>query len=206
MSGERESIPRRFYISPSRTNLLLKRNPPLGLGCDMLHLDKNASAEKLSRIVAEVSTHNMRVKPKFLGFISIIAGSRSDERVVKDVLSVLKKEKVKKEVRYISAHRQLKELEKYIREAGSRVDVYICIAGLSAALPGIVASLTDKPVIAVPVNVKLEGLDALLSSLEMPSGVPVATVGIDNGKNAAYLALRILRLKRINSNGKENGK
>ena len=137
----------------------------------------------------------MRVKPKFLGFISIIAGSRSDERVVKDVLSVLKKEKVKKEVRYISAHRQLKELEKYIREAGSRVDVYICIAGLSAALPGIVASLTDKPVIAVPVNVKLEGLDALLSSLEMPSGVPVATVGIDNGKNAAYLALRILRLR-----------
>ena len=146
----------------------------------------------------------MRVKPKFLGFISIIAGSRSDERVVKDVLSVLKKEKVKKEVRYISAHRQLKELEKYIREARSRVDVYICIAGLSAALPGIVASLTDKPVIAVPVNVKLEGLDALLSSLEMPSGVPVATVGIDNGKNAAHLALRILRLRRINSNGKEN--
>ncbi len=148
----------------------------------------------------------MRVKPKFLGFISIIAGSRSDERVVKDVLSVLKKEKVKKEVRYISAHRQLKELEKYIREARSRVDVYICIAGLSAALPGIVASLTDKPVIAVPVNVKLEGLDALLSSLEMPSGVPVATVGIDNGKNAAYLALRILRLRRINPNGKEKGK
>lgn len=148
----------------------------------------------------------MRIKPKFLGFISIIAGSRSDERVVKDVLSVLKKEKVKKEVRYISAHRQLKELEKYIREANSRVDVYICIAGLSAALPGIVASLTDKPVIAVPVNVKLEGLDALLSSLEMPSGVPVATVGVDNGKNAAYLALRILRLRRINSNGKENGK
>ena len=146
----------------------------------------------------------MNLKPKFLGFISIIAGSRSDERVVKDVLSVLKKEKVKKEVRYISAHRQLKELEKYIREAGSRVDVYICIAGLSAALPGIVASLTDKPVIAVPVNVKLEGLDALLSSLEMPSGVPVATVGIDNGKNAAHLALRILRLRRINSNGKEN--
>ncbi|MCD6148492.1 AIR carboxylase family protein [bacterium] len=148
----------------------------------------------------------MRIKPKFLGFISIIAGSRSDERVVKDVLSVLKKEKVKKEVRYISAHRQLKELEKYIREANSRVDVYICIAGLSAALPGIVASLTDKPVIAVPVNVKLEGLDALLSSLETPSGVPVATVGVDNGKNAAYLALRILRLRRINSNGKENGK
>ncbi len=148
----------------------------------------------------------MNLKPKFLGFISIIAGSRSDERVVKDVLSVLKKEKVKKEVRYISAHRQLKELEEYIRKAKSRVDVYICIAGLAAALPGIVASLTDKPVIAVPVNVKLEGLDALLSSLEMPSGVPVATVGVDNGKNAAHLALRILRLRRINSNGKENGK
>jgi len=150
----------------------------------------------------------MNLKPKFLGFISIIAGSRSDERVVKDVLSVFKKEKekVQKEVRYISAHRQLKELEKYIKKSDPRVDLYICIAGLSAALPGVVASLTEKPVIAVPVNVKLEGLDALLSSLEMPSGVPVAAVGVDNGKNAAYLALRILKLKRINPNGKEKGK
>ncbi|MCK4432358.1 MAG: AIR carboxylase family protein, partial [Methanomicrobia archaeon] len=72
--------------------------------------------------------------------------------------------------------------------------VYICIAGLSAALPGFVASQTDKPVIGVPVSAKLGGLDALLSIAQMPKGVPVACVGIDNGENAAYLALRIVNL------------
>jgi len=74
-------------------------------------------------------------------------------------------------------------------------DVIIAIAGLAAALPGFVASVTDKPVIGVPVNVKFGGLDALLSMMQMPSGVPVATVGVDNAKNAAHLAMRILKLK-----------
>jgi 5-(carboxyamino)imidazole ribonucleotide mutase len=78
----------------------------------------------------------------------------------------------------------------------SQAKVYICIAGLSAALPGAVAALTDKPVIGVPVSSKLGGLDALLSIVQMPPGVPVACVGIDNGANAAHLALRILKLKK----------
>ena len=140
----------------------------------------------------------MKLKPKYQGFISIIAGSKSDERIVKEALSVFKKEKIKSEARYISAHRQPKKLENYIKESEPRTDVYICIAGLAAALPGFVASLTQKPVIAVPVNVKLEGLDALISSLQMPPGVPVAAVGVDDGKNAAYLAIRILKLKSKN--------
>lgn len=130
------------------------------------------------------------------GFISIIAGSKSDEKIAGDAVKILKENKIKHELNYISAHREPEKLRKYLLKSEGYTDVYICIAGLSAALPGVVASLTSKPVIAVPVNVKLGGLDALLSSMQMPSGVPVATVGIDNGKNAAHLAIRILKLKQ----------
>jgi len=76
----------------------------------------------------------------------------------------------------------------------SDAKIFIAIAGLAAALPGVIASKTMKPVIGVPVDSKLGGLDALLSIVQMPKGVPVATVGIDNGQNAAFLALRILAL------------
>ena len=72
--------------------------------------------------------------------------------------------------------------------------VYIAVAGLAAALPGVIASKTDKPVIGVPVSSKLGGLDALLSIVQMPPRVPVACVGIDRGENAAYLAIKILKL------------
>ena len=130
------------------------------------------------------------------GFVSIIAGSKSDEKIVKDAVLVLKQNKIQYEINYLSAHREPEKLRKYLAKSEKYTDVYICIAGLSAALPGVVASLTSKPVIAVPVKVKLEGLDALLSAMQMPSGVPVATVGIDNSKNAAYLAIRILKLKK----------
>ena len=123
--------------------------------------------------------------------VLIIAGSKSDEAVVKKAQEVLEENKVKYSVEYCSAHREPDRLEKLIK--GSDARVYICVAGLSAALPGVVASKTDKPVIGVPVNTKLGGLDALLSIAQMPSGVPVACVGIDNGKNAAHLAIRILK-------------
>ena len=96
---------------------------------------------------------------------------------------------------YLAPIAKPEKLKEYLLKSEASTDLYICIAGLSAALPGFVASLTQKPVIAVPVNVKLEGLDALLSAMQLPSGVPVATVGIDNGKNAAHLAIRILKLK-----------
>jgi 5-(carboxyamino)imidazole ribonucleotide mutase len=130
------------------------------------------------------------------GFVSIIAGSKSDEKIVEDAVKVLQEAGVKYEVNYLSAHRDPEKLKDYIKNSEKNADIYICIAGLSAALPGTVASLTSRPVIGVPVNVKLDGLDALLSMMQMPSGVPVATVGIDNAKNAAHLAIRILKFKK----------
>ncbi len=124
--------------------------------------------------------------------VSIVLGSASDERIAEKVTGVLDEYGVTYEIRILSAHRNPEELREYVKQCKAKV--FITIAGLSAALPGVVASLTSKPVIGVPVNVSLMGLDALLSIVQMPSGVPVATVGIDNGKNAAYLAIRILGL------------
>ncbi len=91
----------------------------------------------------------------------------------------------------ISAHRQPEQLDAYIR--GDPCRVYIAIAGMSAALPGVIASRTARPVIGVPVSASLMGLDALLSTVQMPKGVPVACVGIDAAENAALLAARILQ-------------
>jgi len=126
--------------------------------------------------------------------VLIICGSESDLHVAKKTEDVLKENKVPYKLEIASAHREPDKVKKIVKE--SDADVFIAIAGLSAALPGFVASITDKPVIGVPVNVKLNGLDSLLSTMQMPSGVPVATVGIDNGKNAAHLAIRILKLKK----------
>ena len=127
--------------------------------------------------------------------IEIIAGSRSDEKIVEKVSSVLQEHETPFTIEYLSAHRDHDKLVEKIRSSVS--EIFICIAGLSAALPGVVASLTEKPVIGVPVSAALDGLDALLSMVQMPKGVPVATVGIDNGQNAAYLALRILSIKKV---------
>jgi 5-(carboxyamino)imidazole ribonucleotide mutase len=125
--------------------------------------------------------------------VLIICGSESDLNVAKKAEEVLKDNKIPYELKIASAHREPDKVKDIVKK--SDADVFIAIAGLSAALPGFIASITDKPVIGVPVNVKLDGLDALLSTMQMPSGVPVATVGIDNGKNAANLAIRILKLK-----------
>ncbi|MFW9949522.1 MAG: 5-(carboxyamino)imidazole ribonucleotide mutase [Candidatus Thorarchaeota archaeon] len=124
--------------------------------------------------------------------VSIIAGSNSDEAVYEKAVNVLKDNKISYDLQIISAHRDPDKLDEYIKK--SRAMIYIAIAGLSAALPGVVASKTDKPVIGVPVSAKLGGLDALLSIVQMPPRVPVACVGIDQGANAAYLAIRILNL------------
>ncbi|AKB25640.1 Phosphoribosylaminoimidazole carboxylase catalytic subunit [Methanosarcina sp. MTP4] len=126
--------------------------------------------------------------------ISLIMGSESDRAIANRAISVLEKSEYTYEVRVISAHRNPDELDSYV--AGSDAKVFITIAGLSAALPGVVASKTKKPVIGVPVSAKLGGLDALLSIAQMPPGVPVASVGVDNGANGAHLALRILDLTK----------
>jgi len=125
--------------------------------------------------------------------VAIIMGSNSDRVVAEKAAKVLAEHKVRYETRVISAHREPEALERYLKEIEDSVAVIIAIAGLSAALPGIIAAKTDKPVIGVPVSGKLLGMDALLSMVQMPSGVPVAVVGIDNGENAALFALRMLK-------------
>lgn len=124
--------------------------------------------------------------------VSIIAGSESDIAVYEKAEKVLKESNIAYELKIISAHRDPEKLDAYLKSCQSLV--FITVAGLSAALPGVVASKTDKPVIGVPVSAKLGGLDALLSIVQMPPRVPVACVGIDRGENAAYLAIRILKL------------
>jgi len=125
--------------------------------------------------------------------VLIVCGSKSDLPIAVNAGKILDANKIPYELQIASAHREPEKVKEIVKN--SDADVFIAIAGLSAALPGFIASLTDKPVIGVPVDVKLKGLDALLSTMQMPSGVPVATVGIDNGKNAAFLAIRILKLK-----------
>ncbi len=124
--------------------------------------------------------------------IAIVMGSESDRAVANRVTGVLDGTDYSYDVQVISAHRNPDKLDEYVAQSDSKV--YIGIAGLSAALPGVIASKTKKPVIGVPVSSKMMGLDALLSTAQMPPGVPVASVGVDNGANAAYLAIRILDL------------
>jgi len=124
--------------------------------------------------------------------VSIIAGSTSDKDVYEKAEKVLKENDISYDLQIISAHRNPEKLDEYLKTSDALI--YVAVAGLSAALPGVIASKTSKPVIGVPVSAKLGGLDALLSIVQMPPGVPVACVGIDRGENAAYLAIRILNL------------
>ncbi|MBN1322402.1 MAG: AIR carboxylase family protein [Methanotrichaceae archaeon] len=126
--------------------------------------------------------------------VAVISGSESDRGIVEKVLARLDEAGVSHEHRVLSAHRNPIELDRYIEQA--EVRIFIAIAGLAAALPGVIASRTKRPVIGVPVSGKLMGLDALLSIAQMPPGVPVACVGIDAGENAALLALRMLECGR----------
>ena len=128
--------------------------------------------------------------------VTVISGSKSDNEIVEKVVGVLKEFDVPHTAVVLSAHRNAKELDDYLAKTPAKV--IIAIAGLAAALPGVCSSKTKKVVIGVPVSSKLGGIDALLSIVQMPSGVPVATVGIDNGKNAAHLAIRILALNQDN--------
>ncbi|MCS3924508.1 5-(carboxyamino)imidazole ribonucleotide mutase [Methanosalsum natronophilum] len=126
--------------------------------------------------------------------ISILMGSESDREIANRVTSVLENTEYSFEVEVISAHRNPDKLDEYVSNSDAKI--FITIAGLSAALPGVVASKTKKPVIGVPVSAKLGGLDALLSVAQMPPGVPVACVGIDNGANAAHMAIRIMEMNK----------
>ncbi len=129
--------------------------------------------------------------------IAIVIGSESDRERMKPGLDLLEKLGVEYELSVLSAHRNPDELAEYAAGlSGKGFEVVIAGAGLSAALPGAIAARTHLPVIGVPLEAgTLGGLDALLSIAQMPRGVPVATVGINNPANAALLALRILALK-----------
>jgi 5-(carboxyamino)imidazole ribonucleotide mutase len=127
--------------------------------------------------------------------VCIIVGSKNDISKIKDCFKTLKEFNVNFVFRVLSAHRTPDELEKFIKEIEKDVDVFIAAAGMSAHLAGVIASKTIKPVIAIPLDVKLGGLDSLLSMVNMPPGIPVGCVGIDGAKNAAILALEIIAIK-----------
>ncbi len=129
--------------------------------------------------------------------VSIVMGSDSDLKIMKKAIDILNEFGVENEVAIISAHRTPEVLDKYISGLRDRgVQVVISGAGGAAALPGVIAALTPLPVIGVPINSSnsIDGWDSILSILQMPSGIPVATVALDGAKNAGLLAIRILAL------------
>lgn len=126
--------------------------------------------------------------------ISVIMGSQSDSHIAEKVVKILKEFEVDYEIKVISAHRALKVLEDYVENTES--EVIIAMAGKAAHLAGVIAGLTVKPVIGIPIKSStMDGLDSLLSTVQMPKGIPVATVAIDGGENAALLAISILATK-----------
>ena len=129
--------------------------------------------------------------------VAVIMGSKSDLSVVKPAITVIKSFGVEVEARVISAHRTPEEAHEFSVNAQSRgIEVIICAAGKAAHLGGVIAASTVLPVIGLPVKTDMMGgLDSLLSIVQMPSGIPVATVGVNGGENAGLLALQILGLK-----------
>lgn len=127
--------------------------------------------------------------------ISIIMGSTSDLPVMEKAAKFLDDMEVPFEMNALSAHRTPSEVERFAREAEGRgLKVIIAAAGMAAALPGVIAANTTLPVIGVPIKGMLDGLDALLSIVQMPPGIPVATVGVNGAQNAAVLACEMLAL------------
>ena len=129
--------------------------------------------------------------------VALIMGSKSDYSKVEPAINLLKNFDVEVNVRCFSAHRTPNELSEFVKECNNDgTEVIIGAAGMAAALPGVIASLTVLPVIGLPISGSvLDGMDAFLSIAQMPPGIPVATVAINGSKNAAYLALEILAIK-----------
>lgn len=129
------------------------------------------------------------MKPK----VSIIMGSTSDLPVMEAAAKFLDQMEIPFEINALSAHRTPKEVEEFATNAAQRgIEVIIAGAGMAAHLPGVIAAMTPLPVIGVPIKVSLEGMDAALAMLQMPPGIPVATVAINGALNAAILALQIM--------------
>lgn len=127
--------------------------------------------------------------------VSIIMGSTSDLPVMEGAARILDEMEIPFEMNALSAHRTPAEVEQFSKNAASRgIKVIIAAAGMAAHLPGVIASMTSIPVIGVPIKASLEGLDALLAIVQMPPGIPVATVGINAAQNAGILAAQVIGL------------
>ncbi len=125
--------------------------------------------------------------------VSIIMGSTSDLPVMEKAADILNNFRIPFEMNALSAHRTPEEVEKFAKNAEARgIKVIIAAAGMAAHLPGVIAAMTPLPVIGVPIKASLEGLDSILSILQMPPGIPVATVGINAAQNAGILAAQII--------------
>ncbi len=128
--------------------------------------------------------------------VALIMGSDSDFPKLESCVKKLKSFNVEVDVNVISAHRTPDAAAQFSKNAQENgIEVIICAAGMAAHLGGVIAAHTTLPVIGIPINSTLNGLDALLATVQMPPGIPVATVGIDNGTNAAILAVQMLALK-----------
>ncbi|MBP5525099.1 MAG: 5-(carboxyamino)imidazole ribonucleotide mutase [Paludibacteraceae bacterium] len=127
--------------------------------------------------------------------VSIIMGSTSDLPIMEKAAKILDEFEIPFEINALSAHRTPSEVESFATNAESRgIKVIIAAAGMAAALPGVIAAQTSVPVIGVPIASTLEGMDALLSIVQMPPGIPVATVGINGAMNAGILAAQMIAL------------
>lgn len=128
--------------------------------------------------------------------VALIMGSDSDLEKLKGCITKLKSFKIEVDVNVISAHRTPDEAAEFAKNAERNgIEVIIAAAGMAAHLGGVLAAHTTVPVIGIPIKSTLDGMDALLATVQMPPGIPVATVGIDNGTNAAILAAQMLSLK-----------
>lgn len=131
--------------------------------------------------------------------VSIIMGSTSDLPILEKTAKMLDEMEIPFEMNALSAHRTPAEVEEFARGAEGRgIKVIIAAAGMAAHLPGVIAAMTTLPVIGLPINSTLDGMDALLAIVQMPPGIPVATVGINAGQNAAILAIQMLALNDAN--------
>lgn len=128
--------------------------------------------------------------------VMILMGSASDFAIAEKAIDILETMEISYDIHVASAHRTHQKVKQIVTESTKNgVDVFMGIAGLSAHLPGIIAANTHKPVVGVPVNVKLGGMDALFATAQMPQGAPVATVGIDRGENGAILTAQIIGIR-----------
>ena len=127
--------------------------------------------------------------------VSVIMGSTSDLPIMEKALAFLNEQQIPFEVNALSAHRTPDDVEVFARSAEERgIKVIIAAAGMAAALPGVIAASTTVPVIGVPIKGMLDGLDAMLSIIQMPPGIPIATVGVNAAQNAAILAAEMIAL------------